>query len=46
MIRGWDNFGNNNPHLGYLGTMTKTFEDKSSYATVFIWSQEPNQNNN
>ena len=46
LIRGWDNFGNNNPHLGYLGTLTKTFEDKSSYATVFIWSQEPNQNNN
>ncbi|HEX4143360.1 MAG TPA: outer membrane beta-barrel protein [Pirellulales bacterium] len=45
LIRGWDNFGNNNPHLGYLGTLTKTFEDKSSYATVFIWSQEPNQNN-
>ncbi len=46
LIRGWDNFGNNNPHLGYLGTLTKTFSDKSSYATVFIWSQEPNQNNN
>ena len=46
LIRGWDNFGNNNPHLGYLGTLTKTFEDKSSYAMVFIWSQEANQNNN
>jgi hypothetical protein len=45
LIRGWDNFGSNNPHLGYLGTYTKTFEDKSSYATVFIWSQEPNQAN-
>ncbi|HTU24814.1 MAG TPA: outer membrane beta-barrel protein [Pirellulales bacterium] len=45
IIRGWDNFGNNNPHLGNLTTLTKTFEDKSSYATVFIWSSEPNQNN-
>ena len=46
IIRGWDNFGNNNPNLGYLGTYTKTWEDKSSYATVFIWSEEPTQNNN
>ena len=44
IIRGWDNFGNNNPNLGFLGTYTKTFEDKSSYASVFIWSNEPNQN--
>jgi hypothetical protein len=46
IIRGWDNFGNNNPNLGYLGTYTKTFEDKSAYAGVFIWSNEPTQNNN
>ena len=46
LIRGWDNFGNNNPNLGFLGTYTKTFEDKSAYAACFIWSEEPTQNNN
>jgi hypothetical protein len=46
LIRGWDNFGNNNPHLGYLGTTTKTFEDKSAWAQCFIWTSEPNQFNN
>ncbi len=46
LIRGWDNFGSNNPNLGFLGTYTKTFEDKSSYAACFIWSEEPNQLNN
>jgi hypothetical protein len=46
LIRGWDNFGNNNPNLGFLGTYTKTFEDKSAYAACFIFSDEPNQNNN
>jgi hypothetical protein len=45
LIRGWDNIGNNNPNLGLVLTYTKTFEDKASYASCFIFSNEPNQNN-
>ncbi len=46
IMRGWDNFGNNNPGVGYLGTLTRTFDDKSSLAIVQVLSREPNQNNN
>lgn len=44
--RGWDNFGRNNPNLGYLGTWSYTFQDKSNLAQVIVWSNEPNQNLN
>jgi hypothetical protein len=43
VIRGWDNFDNTNPHLGVMGTATKTFTDKSSLAYVGIYSTEQNQ---
>lgn len=46
VIRGWDNFGNNNPNLGTIWTFTRTFEDKSSLAIVDVFSNEPNQMNN
>ena len=46
VTRGWDNFGRNNPHLGYLGTWGYTFQDKSNLTQVIIWSNEPNQNLN
>ncbi len=43
--RGWDNWDNSgNPHLGYLGTLTWTGENKNSLALVIVWSNEPNQN--
>lgn len=42
VIRGWDNFDNHNPHLGYLGTWGYTFEDKSNLTHVFMYSMEPN----
>lgn len=42
VIRGWDNFDNSNPHLGFLGTWSKTFEDKSNLAHVFMFTREPN----
>lgn len=43
VTRGWDNFDNHNPHAGYLGTWSYTFQDKSNLAQVIVWSQEPNQ---
>jgi hypothetical protein len=43
VIRGWDNFDNSTPSLGYLGTLTHTFEDKSSLAFVQIITREPVQ---
>jgi hypothetical protein len=46
IIRGWDNFSNNNPGAGYIGTFTRTFDDKSSLAIVQVLSREPNQQNN
>ncbi len=45
IIRGWDNFGNNNPNAGGISTFTRTFDDKSSLAIVDVFSNEPNQNN-
>lgn len=42
ITRGWDNFGNFNPNLGFLGGLTRTFEDGSSFAMVNVWSNEPN----
>jgi len=41
--RGWDNFDRHNPNLGYLGTWSYTFADKSNLAQVIVWSNEPNQ---
>lgn len=41
--RGWDNFGNFNPNLGYIGTATYTFCDKSTLAYVHMYSNEPTQ---
>ena len=44
-IRGWDNWdagGAGSPNLGYLGTATYTFEDKSTLALVVVWSREFN----
>lgn len=43
--RGWDNFGAFNPHLGYLGTLTRTnvLKEGDSFAYVGTWSYEPNQ---
>jgi hypothetical protein len=46
LIRGWDNFGNNNPNIGVINTFTRTFDDKSSLAIVQVLSNEPNQMNN
>jgi hypothetical protein len=46
LIRGWDNFGNNNPNIGAINTFTRTFDDKSSLAIVQVFSNEPNQMNN
>jgi hypothetical protein len=43
LIRGWDNVGNFNPSLGYLGTFTYTAEQGWSFAFVDVDSQEPNQ---
>jgi Putative beta-barrel porin-2, OmpL-like. bbp2 len=42
VTRGWDNFGNANPNLGYLGTWAYTLPDKSNIAQVIVWSHEPN----
>ncbi|MFO1022518.1 MAG: outer membrane beta-barrel protein [Planctomycetales bacterium] len=45
VTRGWDNFdgsGSGSPNAGALGTVTYTFEDKSSVAMVFVWSNEYN----
>lgn len=44
VIRGWDNFDNSNPHLGYLGTWGYTWQDKSNLTHVIIYSLEPNAN--
>jgi hypothetical protein len=49
LIRGWDNYdgryadllGRVAGHVGALGTLTYTFEDKSSLALVWVWSKEP-----
>lgn len=43
--RGWDNFDNTNHNLGYLGTITYTFEDKSSLAYVAVFGAEPGSSN-
>lgn len=40
--RGWDNWSYGNPHLGYLGTATYSFEDESSLALVIVSGLEPN----
>ena len=42
VTRGWDNFGSLNPHLGFIGGLTKTFESGASFAMVNVWSEEPN----
>ena len=42
VIKGWDNFAGDNGHLGYLGTWSYTFKDKSNLAQVIVLSQEPN----
>jgi len=42
VIRGWDNFAGGNPNLGYLGTWSYTFKDKSNLAQVIVASNEPN----
>jgi hypothetical protein len=42
IIRGWDNFDNSNPHLGYIGTWAYTFQDKSNLAHAIFYSLEPN----
>ncbi len=42
LIRGWDNFGGNNGHLGNLTTWSYTFQDKSNLSQVIVASQEPN----
>lgn len=44
VIKGWDNFDGNNPHLGNLTTWGYTFKDKSNLAQVIVLSQEPNAN--
>lgn len=43
-IRGWDNFDASNPNWGYIGSWTKTFQDKSSLAMALFLTQEPNAN--
>jgi hypothetical protein len=41
VIRGWDNFnGQFNPHLGYLGTTTRTFDNGNTLAWVGVLSPE------
>ncbi len=45
VIRGWDNFdgsGYGSRQLGWMGTATYTWKDKSSLAWVALWSQEQN----
>jgi hypothetical protein len=42
-IRGWDNWGNANNFLGYIGTATYTAESGNSAALVIIESMEPTQ---
>ena len=43
VTRGWDNFDRHNLNLGYLGTWSYTFANKSNLAQVIVWSNEPNQ---
>lgn len=43
LTHGWDNFDNTgNPHAGYLGTMTYTFDENNTLAWVGTYGQEPN----
>lgn len=46
LVRGWDNFDDSNPSLGYMGTSTYTWDDKSNLSHLFIYSREPNANLN
>lgn len=43
ITKGWDNFDNTgNPHVGYLGTMNFTLDEKRSLAWVGVYGPEPN----
>jgi Putative beta-barrel porin-2, OmpL-like. bbp2 len=42
--RGWDNFGNANPHLCSITTATWTGNNNDSFAWVWIQSHEPDAN--
>lgn len=41
--KGWDNTGNFNPHMGYIGTLTYTgiLKETDSFAYVQMYSEEP-----
>lgn len=41
-IQGWDNFDGHNPHMGYMGTWSYTFQDKSNLTQAIFLTQEPN----
>ena len=41
-VQGWDNFDGHNPHMGYIGSWSYTFQDKSNLAQVVFLTQEPN----
>ena len=43
-IQGWDNFDGHNPHMGYIGTYSYTFKDKSNLTLCQFLTQEPNFN--
>ncbi len=43
VMRGWDNFGDLNPHLSYVGTYTEKFADGASLAIANTAGQEFNQ---
>jgi len=41
VVRGWDNFGQQNPNAGFMGTATYAINENQSVAFVNFYTQEP-----